>query len=106
MALITCPECAKSVSDKAPACPGCGAPIAGAPVRAEVGVNLTTTQETSKSLKARILLFSAMFWLGLFWVISLPQSDSLGGIAVPSVLSTIGLIGYIITKAMVWWHHK
>lgn len=25
--LITCPECGKSVSDKASACPNCGAPI-------------------------------------------------------------------------------
>lgn len=28
MALIACPECAKQVSDQAPACPGCGFPIA------------------------------------------------------------------------------
>jgi uncharacterized membrane protein YvbJ len=29
MALIECPECGKEVSDKAPGCPQCGAPIAG-----------------------------------------------------------------------------
>ena len=28
MALIKCSECGRDVSDKAPACPGCGAPIA------------------------------------------------------------------------------
>jgi len=28
MALIKCAECGKEVSDKAAACPGCGAPIA------------------------------------------------------------------------------
>lgn len=27
MALITCPECGKEFSDKAPACPNCGCPI-------------------------------------------------------------------------------
>lgn len=27
MALINCPECGQSVSDKAPTCPHCGAPI-------------------------------------------------------------------------------
>lgn len=27
MALINCPECGKEISDKAPACPKCGAPI-------------------------------------------------------------------------------
>ena len=30
MALINCPECASEVSDKAPACPRCGVPIASA----------------------------------------------------------------------------
>lgn len=30
MALITCPECGKQVSDKATACPNCGCPISAA----------------------------------------------------------------------------
>jgi hypothetical protein len=30
LALISCPECSSQVSDKAPACPQCGAPIAAA----------------------------------------------------------------------------
>jgi len=29
VALVTCPECSKRVSDQASACPGCGFPIAG-----------------------------------------------------------------------------
>jgi len=29
MALITCPECGREISDKAVSCPGCGAPVAG-----------------------------------------------------------------------------
>lgn len=28
MALMTCPDCSREVSDQAPACPGCGRPIA------------------------------------------------------------------------------
>lgn len=28
MALIRCPDCQKDVSDAAPACPGCGRPVA------------------------------------------------------------------------------
>ncbi|MBD9583585.1 zinc ribbon domain-containing protein [Delftia sp. DLF01] len=36
MALIACEECGKMVSDKAAACPQCGAPIAGAPSSAPV----------------------------------------------------------------------
>ncbi|MDO5102556.1 MAG: zinc ribbon domain-containing protein [Lautropia sp.] len=30
MALITCPECQRQVSDQAPTCPGCGRPIQNA----------------------------------------------------------------------------
>ena len=33
MALITCPECGKQISDQAPACPGCGAPITAKKIR-------------------------------------------------------------------------
>lgn len=29
MALIDCSECGKQISDKASACPGCGAPVQG-----------------------------------------------------------------------------
>lgn len=34
MALITCNECGRQISDRASSCPGCGAPVAGnAPVQ-------------------------------------------------------------------------
>jgi hypothetical protein len=36
MALIECGECSRQVSDKAPACPGCGAPVASAKVSSAV----------------------------------------------------------------------
>ena len=29
MALITCNECGRQISDRASSCPGCGAPVAG-----------------------------------------------------------------------------
>ena len=32
MALINCPECSRQVSSEAPACPGCGYPVAQRPV--------------------------------------------------------------------------
>src|ERR1700693_6036282 len=34
MALISCPQCARQVSDQAASCPGCGAPATGAPATA------------------------------------------------------------------------
>jgi hypothetical protein len=35
MALISCPDCAREISDKAPSCPNCGAPISTAPAADE-----------------------------------------------------------------------
>lgn len=48
MALIPCPECKREVSDKAPACPGCGHPIAmaaaqGGSLRGDHVVDMTKT---------------------------------------------------------------
>ena len=37
MALISCPECNKRVSEKAPQCPNCGAPIATETVKPRPG---------------------------------------------------------------------
>jgi hypothetical protein len=35
--LITCPDCARQVSDAAPACPGCGRPLANATAKGAAG---------------------------------------------------------------------
>jgi len=70
MALIKCPECSKDVSDKAPTCPNCGAPIAAASVDKKVGINVTTVQETSKRLKAQMLLASLSLAVGIVWPFS------------------------------------
>lgn len=37
MALISCSECGREISDKAAACPGCGAPVSPAQVEAAEG---------------------------------------------------------------------
>lgn len=47
MALITCPDCGKQVSDKAPACPNCGCPISIPKTSREVKVALPNTQVLS-----------------------------------------------------------
>lgn len=43
MALIKCSECGKEVSDKANACPNCGAPIKEDEIKKEIkaGINMT-----------------------------------------------------------------
>ena len=49
MALITCPECGREVSDKAPACPHCGVPLTTAVTTpAEAPVSAPRTEDRSE----------------------------------------------------------
>jgi len=106
MALIQCPECSKEVSDKAPTCPKCGAPIAAASVDREVGVNLTTVQATSKRLKAQMLLAALSLSVGIVWVILAANASEPTSLAVPTSLFVGGLVWYAITRFRIWWHHE
>ena len=47
MALITCNECGRQISDRASSCPGCGAPVAGnAPVQQLIDAGTAKTAVT------------------------------------------------------------
>jgi len=65
MGLIKCSECGRDVSDKATACPACGAPIADA----AVGASIQTIEKTSKKLKAHYAIAVVVFFIGLIWFI-------------------------------------
>src|SRR5258708_26588004 len=39
MALVTCPDCAREISDAAPSCPGCGRPMHESRPTAETATN-------------------------------------------------------------------
>jgi len=106
MVLIKCPECSREVSDKAPTCPKCGAPIAAASVDREVGVNLTTVQATSKRLKAQMLLAVLSLSVGIVWVILAVNASERGSLAVPTSLFVGGLVWYAIIRFRIWWHHE
>jgi hypothetical protein len=106
MALIKCPECSKDVSDKAPACPNCGAPIAAATVDKKGGVDVTTIQETSKRLKTHLLLASLSLAVGIVWVIIAVSASVRTSLAFPTSLFVGGLVWYAITRFRIWWHHE
>ncbi len=66
-----------------------------------------TIQETSKKFKLQILLSSMLFWVGFFWLIFAVFSDTTINIfSKPAILMSVGLVWYLITKFMTWWHHK
>ncbi|MFV8816677.1 hypothetical protein [Haliea sp. E17] len=107
MALINCPECNKEVSDKAPACPGCGAPIVAAKESSGSGVaELTTVQETSKKFKLQSLISVSLFLLGVFILMlnAGPQDPKMAAAGSWSLL--IGVIWYCVNRFRIWWHHK
>lgn len=106
MALISCPDCKKEISDKAPTCPGCGAPIAKDQESAGSGVtHLVTTQETSKALKLQSALSGLLLIIGFTWIIVAQSADATPS-SVPGTLIFIGLIWYLVTRTRIWWHHK
>ena len=112
MALIQCSDCHADVSDRAPTCPKCGAPITTAAEVRDVGVAVTTTEETSKRLKKHIVFASVLIWGGLAVGCSLLEGEAasgterVAGVVTMSLAPTVGFIWYIVTKMRIWWHHK
>jgi hypothetical protein len=72
MPLLTCPDCQKEISDRAPACPHCGAPIA-APVPVAVKDSALSRNRGCGDL-------------------------ALYGLGVPLILGALGLLAWLLTR--------
>ena len=92
--LVRCRECGKEVSDKASSCPGCGAPMTG----------VQTIEQTSKGLKAQLLISGIIFTLGL--MSSCSGTKDGGSSAVSVMVALVGLTWYLSVRMMIWWKHK
>ena len=57
MALIKCSECGREISDKATACPGCGAPTAALPTAAATPADSGAAPAATKPKQSRALSF-------------------------------------------------
>ena len=85
MALIECPECGKQVSSKAPACPGCGAPMDAISLTPkggripytdqEASVLLSKKKNTSHVLHLLLSVFTAGLWI-IIWLIVAASNGS------------------------------
>lgn len=88
MALIKCAECGKEVSDKAEACPGCGAPISGA-TSSPVSLNPTSHANVTRT---------GAKWEGMGFILII--LGMLVGMAASPPLSTLGgtaaVIGFVV----------
>lgn len=102
MALINCPDCSKRISEHAPTCPGCGAPIARATIGSD-GDALVTTQATAKTLKAQQAISTVVFLVGMALMFAGSGTDmAMFG----AVIMVLGIIGYVASRLRIWWHHE
>jgi hypothetical protein len=105
MSIIQCAECNGKVSNKATACPHCGAPIHGAVEARNAGAALTTTQNTSKRIKLISLTGAVLTGVGIgmgYASMTANPEDGGGGWF---VLGILGLLIYIYARIKRWWHH-
>lgn len=91
MALINCPDCGKEVSSNAPACNGCGAPIASsAGIKKsgdtipysdqEVAVMLSRKKKTSHLLHLFLSVITLGLWVFVWVVVAISNNVENSGI--------------------------
>lgn len=109
MALIKCADCGNDVSDRAPACPKCGAPIAtfvpaftpaSTPAPEPFTIPpVTPIEQTGKIYKAEMLIGGIVAGLGITAVFV--GSPTLG-----IFMLVIGVGCYFVGRIGAWWHHE
>ena len=103
MAMVTCGECGRAVSDKASACIGCGAPLVRAPAPPS-GFNLVPQQSltpppTSGQLRARAVMASLTLLIGVVWSASVDRAHGSSRVAatLAALLLVAGLCWLVVT---------
>lgn len=97
MALIECTECKRSISDRAAACPHCGAPLGALERR------VVTTQATGKGPKLVQLAGFALIVVGVISCVGPGPGkyDIHSGV----VLSLLGVCLWFGGRVAAWWRH-
>jgi hypothetical protein len=98
MALIDCEECGVQVSDKAPACIKCGAPLNSTLTALGPAAGIVTTQQTGKRYKGAQLIGAVMMCAG---VISCSAHEP----GVAAGLTLVGLVVFLGARMGAWWNH-
>jgi hypothetical protein len=91
MALISCSECGRAVSDKAAVCIGCGAPLTTASPIDLVPRPSKAPPPTREQIKRRALLSLSILALGLIWAGILDHRP--GGRLAPFMAALLIIIG-------------
>src|SRR5256885_15542682 len=113
MALVWCPECGRKISDKAPACPSCGLPLAKGTTSASPSAArdsqetrgplgsapIQTIEATSKPFKLATVLGSVSIIVGLIFV---ANDSAVGGF----LFLLIGLAAVVYGRMGAWWYNR
>ena len=109
MALVKCPDCGRDVSQRAPTCPGCGAPIANAPSAAPAYQAVQAIEETGKRWK-RLQVYGVIEILAATGPLFIRPRDNpeVGPIALLWIMGLLGLGLATLAYARIgaWWHHR
>jgi hypothetical protein len=95
MSLTTCRDCGASISDMAPACIQCGAPL---PRPHADAAAVVTTEQTGKKFKGAQLA-------GVLMIIAGVVSCSSGEPRATGWLLVGGFFLYLGARVGAWWHH-
>lgn len=101
MALITCPECGKEISEMADKCIHCGYPV-----NVKKEINVQTIEQTGKKYKKQKLYSVLIFIFGIAVMFLTIPLDSRIFIPTGIIISVISIIWFIIIEIKIWWHHK
>jgi hypothetical protein len=99
MTLIRCPECARTISDQAAHCIGCGAPVA---VRSAIDLEPAPSSAlppTRRQIRWRLVLAGLMLLVGVFAARAAEHQQRLHALltSLACVLILVGLVWLLIT---------
>ena len=106
MALITCPECSKQVSDVTVSCPNCGYAIGSASEDKAAGVPLAATKQKSRKLQFQYIISILLLIAGGGWIFVLVSSEEAIGkqdLITPVIMTVVGLVWAIVIKIRGMW---
>jgi hypothetical protein len=101
MAIIQCSECGRAVSDKAPACIGCGAPLTGDDPHSPFSrqpVHTVTPPLSAAQLRWRLALAALTLVLGVIAADAVGRHPGLPQVVrtLSALLVIIGLVWFIV----------
>ncbi len=115
MALMTCPECKREVSDQAVTCPGCGYPLQVVNPLAMEGerrqAQASLVELTAKRLKKHYAIAGFVCIVGMLLTCATCVRANINNGPFWPVWGFIGLLvaGLLYMMAiqvLIWWHHR